>query len=375
MKRVVILLIFVVFLSYEKAFCAVEPEVIDGMIQNDFILDEMLPNPNVYLYGTDSNGYPILLMDFSSTIPFFAIEDNYRILPTIGRYCSLFRKKVSHLQFFSLYLKIEPTCICENKGFNYKIVKLQCDEKSQTISHDDTNQYTAHAQPEYSNTGSSYKIGYLEGQWTRKQTYAEDRPIIAYSGVGSDTLKIMLKRGKKYKIPSGHIDVAMVVIAIPNYTNCACNGYVNDFIKSNCNCTKNARRICFGKTYLDNRIKNYYEVDSFHNPHGIDISSEVIKGSRINNSSIISKKETVITKRTDSISNIIPAKESKADNSAVAPQSGTVITTTKQSKDLILDDSMIMYDNIFNKQIPNTYSLYSSSTSLTNFNANEFKPK
>jgi hypothetical protein len=338
MKKLVVLLALAALLLPSAAFAAVEPEIIDGMVQNDFILDEMLPNPNVYLYGTDSNGYPILLMNFSSTIPFYAIEDNYRILPQIGRYWSIFRKKVSHLQFFSLYLKIEPTCICGDKGFTYKIIKLQCDEKSQNIKHQDINEYTIQAKPQYQGAD----VGSAQGKWTRQQSYDEERPIIAYSGVGSDTLKIMLKKGKKYRIPSGHIDVAIAVIAVPNYVNAPNSTYVDDFITANCKCGKKIRSLYFGKTYMDNRIKNYYEVSPSHNPRGVNISSEVIEGSRIKGIPVVST--TTIENKTSAgnVSSVIKGK--------------------------ILDDNMIMYDNIFNKQIPNTYSLYSTKDNVTNFN-------
>lgn len=292
MKKFVTLLLFVFLLS-SNVFAREIPKKIDGMTKNDFLLNRvMLPNPNIYLYGTDSNGFPILLMNFSSTIPFYGIEDNYKIFPWLGRYIPFFLKKTSSLKFYSLYLTIEPSCDSpEGKNFYYKILKLQCREVSQTIGHEDTDKLTTKFEPDY----KGQKAGFIQSENERKRYYASQYPIITYSGTGSNMLQIMLKRGKKFPIPAGHIDVSMVVMAIPSYNppltydtlkgNCGCKyDFVKDFIDyidADCYCNHGVKRVNFAKTYLDSRIKNYYGLDPKNNPD-ICLGSEVIMGSRIN---------------------------------------------------------------------------------------------
>lgn len=304
MKKFLAFLLFV-FLLPANVFAREIPEKIDGMTKNDFLLNRvMLPNPNIYLYGTDSNGFPILLMNFSSTIPFYGIEDNYKLFPWLGRYIPFFLKKTSSLKFYSLYLTIEPSCGSpEGKNFHYKILKLQCREVSQIIGHQDTDKLTTKFEPEY----KGGKGGFIQSENERKRYYAAQYPIITYSGTGSNMLQIMLKRGKKFPIPAGHIDVSMVVMAIPSYTppltydvlkgNCGCKyDFVKDFmdyIDANCYCNHGVKRIYFAKTYLDSRIKNYYGLDSKNNPD-ICLGSEVIMGSRINQVAT-SKTNTYIT--------------------------------------------------------------------------------
>lgn len=306
MKKIFILLICLVAFCSSNTFAAPVPEKIDGMTKNDFLLNRvMLPNPNIYLYGTDSNGFPILLMNFSSTIPFYAIEDNYKIFPKLGRYIPFFLKKISSLKFYSIYLTIEPSCdSLQGKNFHYKILKLQCKEVSQGIGYEDTDKLTTRVEPKYKEASG----GFVQSENERKRYYASQIPIITYSGVGSNMLQIMLKRGKKFPIPAGHIDVSMVVMAIPDYStpltydvlkgNCPCKyDFVKDFmdyINPCCNCNHEIRRIYFAKTYLDSRVKNYYGLDIKNNPN-ICLSSEVIMSNRINEVAEQSTKTNVTT--------------------------------------------------------------------------------
>lgn len=297
MKKLLILFACIVMSMSQAAFAKKFPLIINGMIENDFILDEMLPNPAVYLYGTDSNGYPILLMDFSLTVPIYAIDDNPLLRPfqNMARYAPFFHKKIKSLKFVNMYLKIEPTCNGKDgKNFYYKILKLKCDSKSQNIGYTDEHTLDITLQPEY----SGMKGGHISSIWKTTQVYASELPIITYSGVGSDTLKIMLKRGKKYKIPCGHIDASMVVLAIPDYNpplkyketsgNKDYKSYVNDFMDvvgyDNCSGEEmhSIRRIYFGKYYWDNSIMNYYEITPCNNPNNVVLNTEVIRGNRIN---------------------------------------------------------------------------------------------
>lgn len=296
MKKLLILFVFIVSMV-QPVLASRAPTVIDGMYENDFILDEMLPNPAVYLYGTDSNGYPILLMDFSLTIPIYAIDDNPLLRPfqKMARYVPFFHKKIKSLKFVSMYLKIEPTCNGKDgKNFYYKILKLKCDSKSQSIGYVDEHTLDITLEPEY----SGMKGGHISNILKSTKTYNSELPIITYSGVGSDTLKIMLKRGRKYRIPCGHIDASMVVLAIPNYCpplkyketsgNKDYKSYVNDFMDvvdfDNCSGEEmhSMRKIYFGKYYWDNSIMNYYEITPCNNPNNVVLNSAVIRGNRIN---------------------------------------------------------------------------------------------
>lgn len=297
MKQLLILFVCIVSSMSQSVFASRVPTVIDGMYENDFILDEMLPNPAVYLYGTDSNGYPVLLMDFSLTIPIYAIDDNPLLRPfqKMARYVPFFHKKIKSLKFVSMYLKIEPTCNGKDgKNFYYKILKLKCDSKSQNIGYVDEHTLDITLEPEY----NGMKGGHISNILKSTKTYNSELPIITYSGVGSDTLKIMLKRGRKYKIPCGHIDASMVVLAIPDYCpplkyketsgNKDYKSYVNDFMDvvdcANCNGEEmhSMRNIYFGKYYWDNSIMNYYEITPCNNPNNVVLNSAVIRGNRIN---------------------------------------------------------------------------------------------
>lgn len=275
MKKFSVLFICMIFLLNVPVYA--RQRMVSGMIENDFLLDSMLPNPVVYLYGTDSNGYPLLLMNFSATIPFYGIQPLRRFY--------IFRKKVSSLKFLSLYLKLYPTDnpSCK-KNFYYKIVKIQCDEKSQVINYTDSNEFIARIEPTY----KEFKPGYAQDTYKIESKYEAGLPIIAHSGVGSDTMKIMLRRGKRYPIPSGHVNVAMAVIAVPYYTDpityntIRCHDYVQDFLdakKSEGDKTIRIRTISFGKIYSDNKIKGYFEVSPKSNPHKMVLESEIIPAS------------------------------------------------------------------------------------------------
>lgn len=292
MKRILMVLLLFIFLSSNTVLARSMPIKIDGMFENDYILNEMLPNPNVYLYGVDSNGFPVLLMNFSATVPVFTINDNVIMKPFrfLARYVPLFRKRTSNLGFLSLNLKLEPSKDSpEGKNFYYKIAKIKCQEIVQVVGYQDQNKITARAEPKF----NEQSYGYLQDEFTRMAKYNTERPIITYSGIGSDTLKIMLKKGRKYRIPSGHIDVSMLVIAVPYYdppiTYCdlmnPCNtcNYLKDFMDQiePCPCKHKVRKINFSKRYYDNSMLNYYEVTKDNNKHELIMDSEVMMGSRI----------------------------------------------------------------------------------------------
>lgn len=274
----------------QSAVAKYSPPKIYGMQENDFILDQMLPNPVVYLYGKDSNGYPILLMNFSATIPFYGIKPDRKRLKFLTRfdYMPFRRKKISSLKFVAMYLKIvssNNSNVAQN--YYYKILKITCEEKSQTIKYEDENKLTVKIEPEY----SGMKGGSITDEFRRKANYDSTLPIITYSGVGSDTLKIMLKKGRKYPIPAGHVNVSMVVLAVPyynpplNYCTIPLQNFVCDFMnQKNKDWDKEfkIRSIVFGKAYTDNKMRGYYEATPESNPNGLFLDSEIVVGSKQN---------------------------------------------------------------------------------------------
>lgn len=421
MKKILALLFVTTFFTSNVVFAAVVPKMIDGMSENDFILNEMLPNPSVYLYGVDSNGFPILLMNFSLTIPVYAIDDNpwLRLFQAAGRIAPTFHKKVKSLKNITLYLKLNPSKeTADGKKFYYKIVKLQCDEEDQGLKYHDTSEWRLHAEGGYSQGGGSGK-GTIDRNMIREINYESKLPIRNYSGVGSDTLKITLKRGRKYPIRAGHMNISMVVTAIPYYKNpplnyCAlrCNGCNYDFVKDymtdinpECPCTEIIRKIYFTKIYRDNSMMNYYELNPYRTA-GVILDSEVIMGNRINGCPILAFQRTT-TERICKDLNKYPCDPCPASTANVAPaqkgpdcaQGATAASTTTAPPDrvcgsphteindlinktvsrcdsygMILDDGQFMYDNIFKKQLPNTESVSPAADNSVNATINAVTP-
>lgn len=397
----VFLVFLVVFFMPLAVFAKATPIKRDGMTENDYIIDEMLPNPSVYLYGLDSNGFPLLLMNFSYTIPIFALDDNPLLRPFqfLGRFAPTFHKKTKSLKSITMYLKIiKSPESADGKSFYYKIVKLQCDQEDQDITYKDTNEWRLRGEGSYAYNGGSASAS-VERNMQRQMDYLSKLPIRDYSGVGSDTLKIMLKRGKKYPIRAGHMNISMVVAAIPYYKNpplsyCSlkCDKCKYDFVKDfmtstnpEAPCTPVIRKIYFGKTYTDNSIMNYYEVTPDNNPNNLVLDSEVIMGNRINGCPIRSFCRTSTLKTCkdlnkkpldDCCCTLKPSGKSTSER--VCNSEKTLIddwvginVTREDYYGLILDDDQFMYDNVFTKQLPNTEAVspaedISSATSAAN---------
>lgn len=398
-----LLILAIIFLTVNVVFAKAVPEKIDGMSENDFILNEMLPNPSVYLYGVDSNGFPILLVNFNLTIPVYAIDDNPLLawFQYAGRFAPTFHKKVKSLKNITLYLKLNPSAeSSDGKYFYYKIVKLQCDEEDQGLQYHDTSEWKLHGEAAYSQGGGSAK-GSVDRNMMREINYLSKLPIRNYSGVGSDTLKIVLKRGRKYPIRAGHLNISMVVSAIPyyknpplNYCSLKCNCCNYDFVKDYMvettpqkPCTALIRKIYFSKMYRDNSIMNYYEITPYNNPHNVTIDSEVVMGNRINGCSILDFCLTTTTKTCKDLNKSVAGKVCKLPKSRAAAPASAGNSENKEacgdkntaedncvrvkrcyetSYGLILDDGQFMYDNIFKKQLPNTESVSESDDDSAN---------
>lgn len=421
MKKILSLLLLTIFLTSNTVFAAAVPKRLDGMSENDFILNEMLPNPSVYLYGVDSNGFPILLMNFSLTIPIYAIDDNPLLswFQYAGRFAPTFHKKVKSLKNITLYLKLNPSIeTADGKKFYYKILKLQCDQEDQGLQYKDISEWKLRGEGGYSQGGGNIS-GSVDRNMIREINYQSKLPIRDYSGVGSDTLKIMLKRGRKYPIRAGHINISMVVTAIPyyktpplNYCALKCNecnyDFVQDFMtgtNSGCPCTPVIRKIYFTKIYRDNSMMNYYELNPYRTA-GVILDSEVIMGNRINGCPILAYQRTTTQRICKDLNkcpcdpcptattNVTPVpKSSDCTNGATAAANTTtppdrvcgsphteindLINTTVSRCDsygMILDDGQFMYDNIFKKQLPNTESVSPAADNSVNATINAVTP-
>lgn len=163
---------------------------------------DILPNPIVYLYGKNTFDDPILLMTFSSTIPVEWLNG----------------EKSSNLDSATLKLKISTS-----HGYFYKILKISADQILQTVATSTSSTLQSHVQGSGEFTGGGGGKGSLMGELThtfnKSKAYDRMQPIITYSGVGSDTLTLMLKRGEEYPIPNGRINVYMLVRAIRDENN------------------------------------------------------------------------------------------------------------------------------------------------------------
>lgn len=164
---------------------------------------EILPNPVIYLYGKNTYDDPILLMVFSSTIPEEWLNG----------------QKSSDLD--SVVLKLHMPW---QHGYFYKILKISAEQILQTVAYStsSTLQSSLEAQGQFAPSGgggSGSLTGKIEHTFNKSKAYDTIIPIITYSGVGSDTVTIMLKRGEEYPIPNGRINVYMLVRAIRDESN------------------------------------------------------------------------------------------------------------------------------------------------------------
>ncbi len=173
---------------------------------------EILPNPVIYLYGKNTYDDPILLMVFSSTIPEEWLNG----------------QKSSDLD--SVVLKLN---IPWQHGYFYKILKISADQILQTVAYStsSTLQSSLEGQGQFAPAGgggSGSLKGRIEHTFNKSKAYDTIKPIITYSGVGSDTLTLMLKRGEEYPIPNGRINVYMLVRAIRDESN-KIGDIINDY--------------------------------------------------------------------------------------------------------------------------------------------------
>lgn len=159
---------------------------------------EVLPNPVVYLYGQSSGDDPILLVVFSSTIPVEWLNG----------------QKTTNLDSIVLKLKVP-----EQHGYYYKILKISANQILQNVAYSKSSTIYSHVSGEgtvspQGGGGSGKLMGELSHTFNHSKAYNSLDPIITYSGVGSDTLSLMLRRGQEFPIPNGRINVYMIVRAI-----------------------------------------------------------------------------------------------------------------------------------------------------------------
>lgn len=159
---------------------------------------EILPNPVIYLYGKSTNDDPILLMVFSSTVPVEWLNG----------------QKTSNLDSIVLKLNIPA-----QHGYFYKILKISADQILQNVAYSKSSTIYSHLSAEgnvspQGGGGSGKLMGEISHTFNHSKAYNSLDPIITYSGVGSDTLTLMLRRGQEFPIPNGRINVYMMVRAI-----------------------------------------------------------------------------------------------------------------------------------------------------------------
>lgn len=227
----------------------------DEMYDFDNRYTDILPNPIVYLYGKNTFDDPILLMTFSSTIPEEWLNG----------------EKVSNLDAAVLKLKIPPL-----HGYYYKILKISADQILQTvaISTSSTTRSSVEGEGKFAPAGgggSGSLKGKVEHVFNKSKAYDTIKPIITYSGVGSDTLTLMLKRGQEYPIPNGRINVYMLVRAIRDESN-----KIEDIFKKHyCNENFYDNNDSFKKELISliNEISGckYENLEEFFNQLGISI--------------------------------------------------------------------------------------------------------
>ncbi len=156
---------------------------------NDPAFTDIIPNPVVYWYGTSTNEEPILLLNFRAGIPVKWLTENLVI------------------DLDSIHLKLQ---IKQQYGYYYKILSIYGEPEFQIITYKPEKNINTRLEASY----KGVKSGSIEYSSKKAMEYQVKNSIIAFYGVSSDTLTIMLKRGKKYPIPNCQIQVSMLVRAV-----------------------------------------------------------------------------------------------------------------------------------------------------------------
>lgn len=242
----------------------------DELYDYDNRYTDILPNPIVYLYGKNTYNDPILLMTFSSTIPVEWLNG----------------EKSSNLDSATLKLKITPM-----HGYFYKILRISADQILQTVATSTSSTLQSHVQGSgefpAGGGGKGSVMGELTHTFNKSKAYDRIQPIITYSGVGSDTLTLMLKRGEEYPIPNGRINVYMLVRAIRDENNKIgdlINNYYNS--KNDDDFYNNYSRFKNGLDCLICEISGgtYSDIDSLFKANGIKVvNSEGFQYKKVNN--------------------------------------------------------------------------------------------
>lgn len=239
---------------------------------------ELLPNPVVYLYGQSTSDDPILLMVFSSTIPVEWLNG----------------QKTTNLDSIVLKLKVP-----NQHGYYYKILKISADQILQNVAYSKSSTISSKLSGEgnfspQGGGGSGKLAGEVAHAFNHSKAYNSLDPIITYSGVGSDTLSLMLRRGQEFPIPNGRINVYMIVRAIrgedPKIGNVINNHYGSD---NDDDFYKNDDRFKKDLSGIICEISNgkYSDLEDFFKKNGINLDkssgfqykkvNEFIKGSVI----------------------------------------------------------------------------------------------
>lgn len=161
---------------------------------NSPLFTDIIPNPVMYWYGTSTGDEPILLLNFSAGIPIRWLTD----------------ENTSDLDSIVLVLKLKPELNPNLGDYYYKILKIQGEPIVQAITYKPENTTEVKAEPSY-NGASAGSISY---QLKNAMEYNANKSIITFSGVSSDTLTIMIRKGKRYPINNCQIRVSMLVRVI-----------------------------------------------------------------------------------------------------------------------------------------------------------------
>ncbi len=172
-----------------RTTCTPIKDGISKCITTDPTFTEFIPNPVVYWYGTGTNDEPILLLNFKSGIPIKCLVGNL----------------ITEISAIILKLKLP-----EQYGYYFKILEIYGRPEYQTINYKMERSSKTIAQPSY----KEIKAGSVEFNNKRSMDFQAKHPVITFYGVSSDTLTIMLRRGRKYPIPNCQIQVSMLVRAM-----------------------------------------------------------------------------------------------------------------------------------------------------------------
>lgn len=162
---------------------------------NNSLFNEIIPNPVVYWYGTSTNNDPVLLLNFKAGIPVKWLTNG----------------TISDLDSINLKLQLP-----EQYGYYYKILHIDGETQLQTITYKPERAADIKLEPSY----KGMSVGAIDYNAKNALQYDVKRPIISFSGVSSDTLTIIIRRGQKYPIPNCQINVSMMVRAINSNPNC-----------------------------------------------------------------------------------------------------------------------------------------------------------